>query len=45
MEKNIIYSYNFEYKIESGDSLVKYKGNTFFKLIKRQSREIVIFKD
>ena len=37
--------YNFEYKIENGDSLIKKKGSTVYKLIKNKTHEIFYFND
>ncbi|SHG42548.1 hypothetical protein [Pedobacter caeni] len=35
--------YNFDHKIERGDSLVKYKGSTIYKLVKKDSGTVIEF--
>ncbi len=35
--------YNFEYKIERGDSIIKLKGSSVYKIIKHKSGAIVEF--
>ena len=35
--------YNFNFKIEKGDILIKQKGSTSYKLVKQISHEIIIF--
>ena len=37
--------YNFKGKLERGDSLIKVKGSRAYRLIKRNSKEVIIFKN
>lgn len=37
--------YNFNYKIEKGDSFIKQKGQTTYKLIKKRNRAVFLFNN
>jgi len=37
--------YNFDHKIEKGDSLIKYKDSNLYKLVKHTSGETFAFKN
>jgi hypothetical protein len=37
--------YNFDYKIEVGDTLIKHESSTSYKLIKHKTREVIVFNN